>query len=85
MDFTGAAQATFALLGAGTSRLPLALPCTARTGDGQPTILDGLRCIGGFVFRYGTRASDAAGNGVAPWGPPSGPPGGVLAFDGFVS
>ena len=72
---------SFAILVTGTTRLPAAGVCPPGSGIAAFN-LDGLRCIGGNQLRYASRPTDANGDvGVtnAGWGPPSGPPGGLLA------
>ena len=80
---------TFALLISGTSRTPLAGGPPCPPGSGVTSVaLDGLRCVAMNVVRHGARASDLAGSiGVTNpgWGPPSGPPGGLVLQGGFVA
>ncbi|MEM7516721.1 MAG: hypothetical protein AAF368_07335, partial [Planctomycetota bacterium] len=41
-------------------------------------------CAGGGFLRHGSRATDANGDTGNGWGPPGGPPGGLIAFNGFT-
>ena len=57
-------------------------PCTGLDSGISTMFLDGLRCLGGVIRRHPTRLVDANGAvGVtgAPWGPPGGPPQGLIA------
>ena len=60
-----AMPSTFALLLSGSNTLPAnpANPCVAQhPGSGVTSAaLDGLRCVGGSVFRHGVRVTDALG------------------------
>ncbi len=73
-DLSSAAANSFGVLTSGDNRLPQA----GNIGDGIQSF-DGLRCIGGNFKRHGGRAISASGNSVAPWGPPGGPPAGIIA------
>ena len=79
----GANPSTFAALVSADNQLPTLGACPPGTGV-QSAALDGLRCIGGALFRHGTRATNGAGTNSAPWGPPGGPSGGLIAQGGFV-
>ena len=79
----GANPSTFAALVSADNQLPTLGACPPGTGV-QSAALDGLRCIGGALFRHGTRAMNTAGTNSAPWGPPGGPSGGLIAQGGFV-
>ena len=82
-DFFGATANTFAVLASADNRLP-AVGGACATGSGiTAATLDGLRCIGGNLRRHGTRATNSAGASSAPWGPPGGPAGGLIAQGGF--
>lgn len=81
---------TFAVLASGLNRLPanMASPCFGLDSGTFSVDLDGLRCIGGNFRRHGTRATDASGDvGLtnAGWGPPDGPPAGLIAQNGFAA
>ncbi|MEM7516047.1 MAG: hypothetical protein AAF368_03865, partial [Planctomycetota bacterium] len=39
----------------------------------------------GNFFRHGARSTDAVGDVGDGWGPPAGPPGGLIAFNGFTA
>ncbi len=84
---TGVTPSTFGGLVSANNALPIMGVCPPGSGVSS-TLLDGLRCIGGALLRHGNRSSDANGDiGVTTngWGPPSGPPGGLLATGGFVA
>ncbi len=86
-EMTGGNPTTFGVLVGGANRLPLVGPCLPGSGVAA-VALDGLRCIGGSLFRHGSRATDATGSiGVtnAGWGPPNGPAGGLLAQGGYTA
>ena len=86
-EVTSASPTTFGVLISGDNRLPAAGPCPPGSGI-QSATLDGLRCVGGAALRHGSRATDANGDiGVTNngWGPPSGPPGGLIASGGFAA
>lgn len=85
-EVTGASPSTFGLLTHGAVRLPQMGLC-AGTGLSQPTQLDGLRCIGQTV-RAGTRPTSSSGSiGIVTpgWGPPNGPPSGLISQGGLIS
>ena len=87
-QLTGAAPGSFALLASADFPLPLAGVCAPLHSGVAPPIFDGLRCIGQNFRRNGTRATDAAGDvgfTNAGWGPPNGPPGGLIAFRQLVA
>ena len=84
----GGTPATFGVLTSGANRLPNAPanPCFGLDSGLSTSVLDGLRCVGGDLVRHGARPTDASGAiGVTTngWGPPNGPPGGLLSFAGF--
>ena len=88
-EMTGGNVDTFGILVTGTTALPANMmnPCFADQSGVLSSVLNGLRCIGGPVIRHGTRATDSNGDiGVttAGWGPPNGPPGGIIAQSGFT-
>lgn len=77
---------TFALLTAADNQLPAMGMCPPGSGIVQVALLDGLRCAGGNFQRHGTRATDSQGDvGITNngWGPPSGPPIGIIAQGGY--
>ena len=88
-EMLDASPSTFGVLTSGDNQLPANAvnPCFG-LGSGVLAIqLDGLRCVGANVIRHGTRPTDASGDvGLTTngWGPPSGPPGGLVAQGGFV-
>ncbi|MEM7515357.1 MAG: FG-GAP repeat protein [Planctomycetota bacterium] len=87
-EMVGGTSSSFGLLISTASQLPIVGSCPAGSGIAQPTLLDGLRCGGGGLLRLGTRASNANGDiGItsAGWGPPNGPPGGLIALGGFLA
>ena len=75
---TDASPGTFAVLVSADNPLPSTNP-----GAGIHAF-DGLRCVGGSLVRHGSRATNASGASVSPWGPPGGPIGGIVAQGGFV-
>ena len=88
MEVRNASPNTFAVLTSGATRAPSnpANPCFAQASGLQSATLDGLRCVVQAVQRHGARPTDANGSvGVttAGWGPPNGPPGGLIAQGGF--
>ncbi len=82
----GLAMTSTAILESGAMQSPVSgnTACPCGSGLAQP-LLDGLRCIATGILRHGTRATDAAGSTVNPWGPPGGPAGGLLGQGGFVA
>lgn len=62
LSLTGAPAMSFAVLASANNLLPSSSP-----GMGIAAF-DGLRCIGGGFRRHGSRATDAAGGTVNPWG-----------------
>ena len=71
---------------AGMPTNPLS-PCFGLDSGVANNFMDGLRCLGGSVRRQGTRTSNVNGNygeTDAPWGPPAGPPGGLIARAGWM-
>ena len=88
-QMSGGTLFSFAVLTSGANRAPnnIANPCFGLDSGLQATTLDGLRCVVTSVQRHGSRPTDANGNvGVTTngWGPPNGPPGGLLAMGGFT-
>lgn len=86
-EMKGGTASTFGILAAGVTRLPMAGACLPGSGVVSPP-LDGLRCIGGSLLRMGTRMTNAMGDiGVSTpgWGPPNGPPGGLIAGGAFLA
>ncbi|MEM7518459.1 MAG: hypothetical protein AAF368_16240, partial [Planctomycetota bacterium] len=89
-DMSGGEPSSFGILSSGNSLAPAgaANPCFGlNSGIVSPT-LDGLRCAVQGVQRHGTRAIDANGDvgmTTSGWGPPSGPPGGLISQGGFVA
>ncbi|MEM7516008.1 MAG: hypothetical protein AAF368_03665, partial [Planctomycetota bacterium] len=82
-----ATPTTFGILQSANNRLPNMGPCAPGSGI-LSGVVDGLRCVGGAALRHGTRATDSNGDiGVTNngWGPPNGPPGGLIATNGFVA
>lgn len=94
MRVLGAVPNQIGVLFSGTSGQPTspANPCFGLQSGIQDMNLDGLRCIGGggmggFVGRHQTRNSDVNGDfGFinAPWGPPGGPPQGLISRGGWM-
>ena len=91
-EMVDAAPNTFAVLSSGAAQAPnnAANPCfTQNPGSGILAMqFDGLRCVVVDFQRHGPRATDANGDSgftTPGWGPPDGPPGGLIAFAGFVS
>ena len=88
MEVEGMNPNTFGVLVSAGILLPQnpVVPCP--TGSGvQSVLLDGLRCVGGALFRHAARGSDAngdVGETTPGWGPPNGPPQGLVAQGGFV-
>ncbi|MEM7517790.1 MAG: hypothetical protein AAF368_12820, partial [Planctomycetota bacterium] len=88
-ELQGMPATTSGTLFSGANQLPANAinPCFA-FASGVDNLGDGLRCMGGSALRHGTRFSDTNGdigetnNG---WGPPNGPPGGLIAFSGFAA
>lgn len=60
---------TFGVLASGDNALPVAGPCPVGSGVQSPSVMDGLRCIGGNFQRHGARGFNASGANVFPWGP----------------
>lgn len=88
IELEGGVPNTFAVLTSGASRAPANAqnPCFGLDSGLTSAILDGLRCVVQSTQRHGSRAIDAAGDVGATtpgWGPPNGPPGGILAQGGF--
>ena len=78
---------TFGSLLSAANQLPISGVCPPGSGIAT-AVLDGLRCVGVNLIRHGTRSSDPNGDiGVSNngWGPPSGPPGGLVAQGGFAA
>lgn len=81
---------TFAVLVSGIFRAPanLASPCFG-TDSGVPSfVFNGLRCVVQGLRRHGSRATDSSGDvGLTTpgWGPPSGPPSGLLDQLGLLA
>ena len=87
----GLTPSTFSVLLSGARRAPTnpAHPCFGIADGGLLSPLyDGMRCIAQGILRHGGRPSDGSGdvgttnNG---WGPPSGPPGGLIANAGLAA
>lgn len=83
-ELEGGLPFSFGVLISGENTPPLASPSGCPPGVGvQSFLLDGLRCVNTNVIRHGPRGMNGDGdigldnNG---WGPPSGPPGGLLDF-----
>ncbi len=86
-EVVGATLSTFGVLASGTTRLPVAGACLPGSGVAS-ALLDGLRCVGGSVLRHGARPTNGVGSigdTTAGWGPPNGPPGGLLANNAWVA
>lgn len=60
MRMTDGAPSSFGVLVSAANLLPQVGPCPAGSGIQSP-VFDGLRCIGGRLFRHGARATDAGG------------------------
>lgn len=89
-ELLDAVSFTFAVLVSGANRLPNnpVNPCFGLDSGIPSLAFDGLRCIGGGTTRHGTRPTNGDGDAgvtTAGWGPPNGPAGGLIAFNGFVS
>lgn len=90
IEMRGGTSNSFAILSSGAGRLPsgAANPCFGLDSGISNSQLDGLRCIGAGVLRHGTRPVDVNGDvGVTTngWGPPNGPPGGLIAANAFTA
>ncbi|MEM7517751.1 MAG: hypothetical protein AAF368_12625, partial [Planctomycetota bacterium] len=81
LDLASASPNSFALLVSGLNQLPQTGGCI---GCGL-IAFDGLRCAGGGFLRHGSRATDTMGETGNGWGPPGGPPGGLIAANGFAA
>jgi hypothetical protein len=87
-EVTGAPGSAFTVLISGANIAPqnMANPCFGTNAGAQSMLYDGLRCAVGSTQRHGGRGADVNGdigltnNG---WGPPSGPPIGLIAQGGF--
>ncbi len=80
----GGAPSSFGILFSSESAAPTnpLNPCFGLGSGVQSAIFDGLRCLGAPVKRHPVRMSDINGNfgfTTAPWGPPAGPPQGLVA------
>ena len=87
VEASGANSSTFGVLFSAINQLPNFGACPPGSGVAG-TSLDGLRCVGGSAVRNGARPSDANGDiGVTTngWGPPNGPPGGLIANGMYVA
>lgn len=89
-ELENAAPSTFAILFSGTNRAPAnaSNPCFGLDSGITSPSLDGLRCAVQDVQRHGTRPTDSNGDSgltTPGWGPPNGPPGGILATYGFTA
>lgn len=90
IELSGATPSTFAVLTSGLSRSP-ANPLNSCFGldSGTPSaVFDGLRCVAIQTLRHGSRAVDAngdVGETTPGWGPPNGPPGGLLQQTGLAA
>lgn len=86
-DLTGATSPSLAVLNSADNATPnmMSNPCFGQSSGVQSLSFDGLRCVAGNVQRHGNRATDINGDVVSPmgWGPPAGPPGGILMAAGF--
>ena len=81
---------TFGILTSGNNRLPANAvnPCFGADSGVTSSVLNGLRCVGGGFQRHGSRPTDSDGDiGVTTngWGPPNGPPQGLIAQGAFSS
>ena len=88
VEATGASSSTFGVLLSAINQLPNFGACPPGSGILSAGTLDGLRCIGGGLTRHGARPTDAVGDiGLTTngWGPPNGPPGGLIANGGYTS
>ena len=86
---TGGTEFSFGVLVSGATRLPNspANPCFGLDLGLSNSALDGLRCVADNLIRHGARPTDMDGSiGVLTngWGPPAGPPGGLIAAAGFT-
>ncbi len=89
-ELTGAPPTAFTILNSGDQVAPanMANPCFGQMSGVQASTFDGLRCAVMNTRRHGGRPADANGNvGLTNngWGPPSGPPIGLIAQGGFVA
>ena len=89
MEMPGGPLSSFAVLPSGSPTAPTtpANPCFGLDSGIAAMTLDGLRCAVQSVQRHGARPTDSNGDvGVttAGWGPPNGPPGGLIAQGGFA-
>lgn len=87
LQLQNAPPGAFAVLFSGTDRAPVSPthPCAGQATGVISPVFDGLRCAVGGVLRHGSRAIAADGTvGVTTggWGPPNGPPGGLLDHSG---
>ncbi|MEO0475345.1 MAG: hypothetical protein AAF085_05130, partial [Planctomycetota bacterium] len=90
VEMRSGSPSSFAILTSGTTRAPAVStnPCFGLDTGIQSPSFDGLRCVVQGVLRHGTRATDASGDigkTNAAWGTPSGPPSGLIAFNGFTT
>ena len=86
-EVCGANPLSFGLLFSGAQALPGSAqnPCFG-LDTGIANVGNGLRCMGSSLVRHGTRPTDLNGNTGSSnngWGPPSGPPGGLLQQGGY--
>lgn len=85
-NIVGGNPNTFAVLLSGSDQLPnnVVNPCLAGSGV-QAMQYDGLRCIGANVLRHGTRAMNAFGSNLDPWGGSGAPVFGFAVQGGFAA
>jgi len=89
-ELTGAPPTAFCILNSGDAVAPgnMANPCFGMASGAQAMQFDGLRCAIMNTQRHGGRAADGLGQvGITNngWGPPSGPPAGLVGQGGFAA
>lgn len=87
---TGGSSQSFGILTSASFLAPANAinPCFGLDSGIQSPALDGLRCVVQQFQRHGTRALDSMGDvGLSNpgWGPPNGPPGGLIQQGAFVA